>query len=63
MNVAMIGVLLIALSGAMLVFALPRRGQVVGFLRDRDWLQASYVVAIVTLFIGGIIVAVFGAVS
>jgi hypothetical protein len=59
----MIGVFLIALSIAMFVSALPRRGEVVGFLRNRDWLEASYVVAIASLFMGGIIVIVLGAVS
>jgi hypothetical protein len=55
-NGAMIGMLLIALSVAMLVSALPRGGQVVGFLRNRDWLEASYVVAIASLFMRGVIV-------
>ena len=48
MSVGLLGVLLIALSGVMLGVALPRspeRGEAVRFLRDRDGLQMTYVVA------------------
>ena len=51
-NVAMIGVLLIALSVAMLVSALPRRGQVVGITQQ----GLAYVVAIASLHWGRIVI-------
>ena len=63
MSVELIGVLLIALSGVMLVIALPRspeRGEAVRFLRDRDGMQMTYVVAMTCLFLAGIVTIAFG---
>jgi hypothetical protein len=58
------GLLLMALSAAMLFAALParrgpRRGEVVWFLRDRDGLQMLYVTTIVCLFLGGVVTFAF----
>ena len=63
MSVGLIGVLLIALSGVMLGVALPRspeRGEAVRFLRDRNGLQMTYVVAMTCLFLAGIVTIAFG---
>jgi hypothetical protein len=47
------GLLFLAASIVMVRMARPRYGLVVGFLRDRDWLQAIYTYALILLFVTG----------
>jgi hypothetical protein len=49
------GLVLVALGITMFVLALPRQGQVVGFLR-RDSLQAIYMILIVFVLALGLII-------
>lgn len=52
------GVSLVVISIVMLAMALPRHGEVVGFLRDRDLLQSTYMMVVVALFSAGVFIAI-----
>jgi len=49
------GVVMVAVSIAMLLGARPRQGAVVGFLRGRDGLQSIYATALILLFVSGVV--------
>jgi hypothetical protein len=56
MNGMVIGLVLAALGVIMFLIALPRHGQVVGFLRGRDTAQALYMMTVILLLALGLIV-------
>jgi hypothetical protein len=47
------GLLMIGASFALFIVALPRHGEVVGFLRERHTLQAIHMMAVILLFVLG----------
>jgi hypothetical protein len=51
-----VGLGLIGASFLMLLIALPRRGEVVGFLRYRDGAQAVYMMVLILVLCLGIVV-------
>jgi hypothetical protein len=51
-----VGLGLIGASFLMFLIALPRRGEVVGFLRYRDGAQAFYMMALIIVLCLGIVV-------
>jgi hypothetical protein len=52
-----VGLGLLGASLVLFLAALPRRGEVVGFLRGRDGLQAAYMIALILLLCMGLTVA------
>jgi hypothetical protein len=52
----MTGVILVALGIIMFVLALPRQGQVVGFLRGRDGMQSFYMMLIILFVFLGLVI-------
>ena len=52
------GLVLAALGIIMFALALPRQGQVVGFLRDRDGMQSFYMMVIILLVFTGLTIAI-----
>jgi hypothetical protein len=51
---------LIATALIMFVVALPRNGQVVGFLRNRNGVQAFYMMLIISLLALGLVITAAG---
>jgi hypothetical protein len=50
----LVGLVMIGIALLMFVVSMPRHGQVVGFLRDRDNAQAFYVMLMILLLaVGG----------
>ena len=54
------GMALIATALIMFVVALPRKGEVVGFLRNRSGVQAFYMMLIILLLALGLVVSAAG---
>jgi hypothetical protein len=52
----MVALVLIGAALLMFIVALPRRGEPVGFLRNRDWLQSAYAMIFVGLLVTGVAV-------
>jgi hypothetical protein len=52
----MVALVLIGTALLMFVIALPRKGEAVGFLRNRDWLQSVYAMIFVGLLVTGVAV-------
>jgi hypothetical protein len=49
----MIGLVMLGASILLFLIAVPRRGQVVSFLRGRDFLQTVYTMVLIALFVVG----------
>jgi hypothetical protein len=55
----MTGLAMIGVAVVLFVIAIPRRGEVVGFLRGRDGLQAFYAMGLLFLLAVGIVITLF----
>jgi hypothetical protein len=56
-GVGLLGLTLLGLAVVMFLAAIPRHGEVVGFLRGRDNVQALYGLAFVAMvFVGGALI-------
>jgi hypothetical protein len=59
-STVLVGLILIGLAVVMFLAAIPRPGEVVGFLRDKDNMQAAYALALVAMLFVGIVLIVLG---
>ena len=56
-GVGLFGLILLGLAVVMFLAAIPRHGEVVGFLRGKENVQAAYALAFVAmLFVGGLLI-------
>jgi hypothetical protein len=54
------GLILLGLAVVMFIAAIPRHGEVVGFLRGKENVQAAYALAFVAMLFVGIALIIFG---
>ena len=63
LGIGAIGLILMVLAVVMFLVAIPRNGEVVGFLRRRENVQAFYSLALIFIFFFGAALVVRSAMS